>query len=472
MTELNVQDVSLIFGGLLFAIVSMFIILRAISKMYHPLIAPLARVLVDEDEQLSIPYLNGIFSLYAVFVVCAMIFAFTGGAIAGIWVPIQSGKATQVELELIRSHLIFGFTAGILVAALARIRAVYTSTSLARHLELLTVATVGLLAFLLLVNPKFITILIDAYVRPAGGRYFPAFAFLISAASLGAVEILIALGKTMPKANTVPYSLLRERIEQQTEVEQVFWPSDVTKFTTRTLSRIITKEGLTEICWLSNTGPPDHMPAALDSLKQWLWANRRDVGDVEDCARKIISTVARAIVTTAVAEKRLKDLGYVPRVHRLKGPLRVRLLIINAKYAIVHLPIPFTGSQNEQSNCATLISSPELVQPLHAVFDGIWEDRYVVETIESLTWLLASKDSNPLRIAAIVYANHGPTRVEDLAQDLSLRYGTPLGLSDVSKYIDQLELNHLLRKIGSEWVAPSRYSQTCRSADVFRRIGL
>jgi hypothetical protein len=464
VAPINPESVLIIAGALSVAIATMFISMKAVSHVYDPLTAPLATVTVTGDRQVSIPYYHGLWSLYAAFFVCGMIFAFTGGTIGmsvDEWTPATT-----------RYHLVWGFSAGILVAALARISAVYLSTGLARSVQLLTVASLGVLAFKLVHNPGFITILIDQFVRPGGGRYFPVFAILAAGISIGAVELGICLCRRAPSANSVPYSLLRERVEEYTEVQQVFWPADVVAYTEDTLARIITREGLTELCWLTNTGPTTHLPRVLDALKERLRQEPSATGNEEVLAQTIIRAATRIIVTTDEAMQSLTRLEYVSRILHLPEPLRVRVIVINGRHAILHLPIPFEGAENEQSNCAMLISSPELVEPLREAFDTIWENKYHAETLETLLQYVIRGEQALLMVIKIVYGSHRPLTVDELVSEFNNRWNQTASEADVRSYVDALARERLLRFVDKERISASRYTRMCRTADVLRRLRL
>ncbi len=88
-------------------------------------------------------------------------------------------------------------------------------------------------------------------------------------------------------------------------------------------------------------------------------------------ALSIIRQRTKVIVTSRQPMPTLKKYNLMP-LH-IAEPTRVRYMVINNKYVMVHLPIPFTGQFGEQSNSVHWIESPAMVAMWAAKFNAIWD---------------------------------------------------------------------------------------------------
>lgn len=461
-------------GGIVLAVIVMLASVKAVSRAYEPITAPLARVRVvsegdeggEEGKERRVPYYDGFLSLYSVFFMCAMIFAFTRGALTTL--SVAPNDVDERALAGLRYEMVYWVCVGVMVAVLARISAVCISTAYTKRLEIFTVATLGVLTFKLVQDFPYMKTLVDVYMYPAGGPYFPVFAFGVCAVSLLSVELgFYLISRFAPHANRVAYSLLRERVEQYTETRQVFWPSHVVPFTEKSITRIIGDEGLSELCWLTNTAPPTHMEIAFEATKKWLGKNRPNV---DQLAGKIMKAATRVIVTSDLGEKRVKRMPYVRRRQRLKDPVRIRMMIINMRHAIVHLPIPFGGGAEEESNCLMLVESPECVHALREEFDALWENRHLLGTMESLNRFAGEGRTDLLNLAWLVYMHHSPITIGNLTAEYNGLSGSQASIADVQKLTEELKARDVITAVGGQCVVSSRHARTCRIADFLRRL--
>ena len=455
--KLNDAYVWSVILGVLFAVVTMFVSTPPMTRVFSTISGPIAGVKKTKDGQENIPYFNGVFCLWALYALCGFIFAYTGGTIG---VSMEEWKP-----EYTRNHMVWGFSTGVLVMALARISAVYISSSLAYYLQLLTIGVLGLVTFKLIQDFNYITRLFDEFIRPSGG-YFVAFAGMTSLFTFASVEVGIWLCKSSQSANMVPCSLLRERVEQYRTVQQVFWPEDITKFTDQTINREISKEGLRELCWLTNTAPPTHIDTMIKAVENWV-ISKGESSNVSKYTTDILRSNVKVFVTSEQGREELNKYPFLEEIRFHPSPIRTRLLIINAKHAIVHLPIPFTGDNDEQSNCAMLVSSPLFVQSLREEFDALWENYELLSPIDKFTELIIKDKMEQFKIAQIIYEAHHPISLNLIMNKLNSNPN--LEVSAVRESIEELKEIGLVREIENKY-APVRFTRTCRISDIFRRF--
>jgi len=447
-------------GALVAGVAVMFLTIRVFGRIYTPLVAPIAGVgkRADGDDKIS---LYGPWLLIASYYFCGTILALTGATIGMspdvAWTP-----------KGIHQPLIWGFTAGMMVAALARISAVYLTTSLATYLQLLTVATLGVVAFKFAQNFDSISKFIDSFnplFRESSGRRLVPFSLMTTVVTVGAVELGIYLCSLFPKGNIVPYSLVRERSEQHETALQVFWPKSIVRFTNRILKDKIGKEGLDELCWLTHTAPLQHMETAFKALQ----SKHPGIG-----APDLLNTfkaVTRVLVSSTLTnEERIHLADYVKasNISYIPRPVRTRLLIINAKYAIIHLPIPFRGGTTEQSNCAFLVSSEERVQKLRDAFNLLWEKQLHFLALERILkgLVLGQSEHQLFRATRVVYEFHRPVRSSEVAAALRHRGDETATTQKVKILLNKLEAHKILRHVGEDLWCPTSNARTCRIAEI------
>ena len=342
-----------------FGILTSFFAIHALllSSIYCRFVAPISTVSTNSNGDRDTPYLRSFLSLAGVYISVALVLAYTGGTIgmtSASWTPEN------------QTHLMWGFTTGMLVVAIARISAIYITTSLASYLLLLTVFAAGAIAYRFALDYRFFTKPIDNVLRPAGGGYFIAFALCSVLGAIIIVEGAIWFEKFLPSRSDIPYALLTERIQQFTTIRQIFLPSSVVESTDAQVKKIISTEGLSELLWVTHTAP-NHLNTIAEALR-----NRPDniAGDewkkIKSCSKVVLAS--SSLETAGEFQEKLGA-----SFKHLARATRVRYLIINRRHAIVHLPIPYTSREGEESNCAHVIKSMAQVSMWRQKFYDLWD---------------------------------------------------------------------------------------------------
>jgi hypothetical protein len=332
-----------------------------ISKIFDTFTAPLAPVNLIRNGSRRISYVEykqNAFALFGVYTFVSFILAFTGGSL-GMSLLQWSPRAT--------TNLMWGFSAGVLIVALARISAVYLSVSLASYLQLLVIFTIGICTYEFFQDYTFLTKFVDNIIRPAAGPYFVVFAVVTIGLSIALTEGIIVGLTRFRRANLVPYSMLTNRIQEHTKVQQVFSPTAVVPFTNEVIRRVISEEGLVQVHWVTTTPPISHLETMIDALTKHPDYAGKD-------AFRILRDATKVILCSMDDSARDDIYRFLERrnVAVVKAPTRVRYLVINRHTAIVHLPIPYTGQPGEQSNCAHVIEADAQVSLWNEKFLAWW----------------------------------------------------------------------------------------------------
>lgn len=54
-------------------------------------------------------------------------------------------------------------------------------------------------------------------------------------------------------------------------------------------------------------------------------------------------------------------------------PIRTRIMVINQRELLIHLPIPYTGEPGEESNFVGIVQEPLRVHIYHSCFHVLWD---------------------------------------------------------------------------------------------------
>jgi hypothetical protein len=398
--------------ALFLAFVTVAFAAPAMEKLYGALLAPITTVRRSENEQLDVPLFQGLFWLFAVYFLTGLIFAFTGGA-AG-FVGSDAFKTIGFKAE---AGIQWGFLAGILFAGFGRIRGSMASNGLVDFLSALTVMTIGACVFLLIADDWVLRSVSFQYIRD-NLFYAPLCALIATGLAAGIVELIIYLRERIgrPLSREVPRSGVRYRAEQHEMVEQVFWPHNVQTRTDQIIGGTIREGGIRSICWMTNTAPRSHCDAIREAALAWAAAHSK-TGNHQAIAESLIKANLRLIVPSKEVYEEVKSaIPWMRRARITRCRFRSRLLIINGKVAITHLPIPYHGDITEQSNFAAISRNIETVHELEAVFDNIWESMHCDYVQKKLTEALVCGDRLlPTVLLVICEHSHGISAADILA---------------------------------------------------------
>ena len=85
---------------------------------------------------------------------------------------------------------------------------------------------------------------------------------------------------------------------------------------------------------------------------------------------------------------------------------------------IVHLPVPFTGDPNEESNFAAIITQPERVHQFRSFFDSFWDNARASEIEDFISGLTEEELDTHTVILEHLGSGGSPLSSEDLLDAL------------------------------------------------------
>jgi hypothetical protein len=342
---------------------------RLVPRVLSALTAPICRMKRGSGgaQEGTQGLLKQMVHLYGIYLMGGFLFAITGGAVGLLAVK---GMPSEV--------LLFGGAGGLIVVTIARVEAIAHSTSLADYLQCLFISAASVATFIIIARGTALTALSDM-----AKANLPDFILLLMVGSLFALSIaeigsyfLFTYGDA--KLRLVPFSLVRQRIEQWEMVDQMWAPWKVLEKTRQRIRDTIREEGPLKVCWLTNTHPGSVLDELVAGTRAWSVLHGKHIGNAADYIAERLQ-----IVIPSCAESRFKRevstaspfLGSVHLLRSEGASSRVRLLILNSSVAIVHLPIQHDGSDlDESSNYAAFITDPARIYEMKAWFDEIWRD--------------------------------------------------------------------------------------------------
>ena len=378
----------LIAAGVILAVITMFLVHSPVQQIWRPLIDPLASVRRHGAQKDDIPVTSGFLWLVASYFFISMLFAMTSGGGVGV----LTGEPRKAQ-----SGLLGGFLFGILMAGLARITAVKSTTSVADGMRAVVTLTFGVMTYVAVVNMPLFTMITDLHVRSLSDWpiEFPAFSVIVSFLVCSVVEVSVYLTETKgsPSGREVPLELVRRRIESHERAEQVFVPARVIPATNNAIISNIGKHGLRSFCWMTNTAPAEQMTELHCQTKIWIQKNVPTSRQKKTLERLMAANVRIIVPTEQRAAEVRKALPFVGQVRITNRTFRRRCMILNAETVIIHIPIPYhPGDLHEQSNYCAVSKSVELVSEVQYLFDAIWENLGFTATQEMVMQELASGD--------------------------------------------------------------------------------
>jgi hypothetical protein len=362
--------------SLTIAIVMMFLAMGILSRLWACLLAPLRRqfgTTRSAQHDAFSEYSRGFFRLWSVYGLLAAVFGITGGNVARTWVsPVSPPLGGS-------SPFLFGVLAGVVVCALARLLAVSVSGLFAKQIHVIVVAGVGLLAWQFSHDPNFLSSISDASHREFWD--LPSFVLALSFIGCAVTEFFVYLTqgpisvRLIPGLRRVPYSLVQERCDEHERVEQIFVSPKVRERTRELIDTVIEvdKEGPISICWLTQTAPMDHLDVLLEATTRWVQSEKGyDRGQAEATARVFLARTVRIITYQGREAEIAARHSYLRQVIAIPQVIRTRILILNYSHAVVHVPIPFDGHFDEESNFAAVLDRPDRVARVRDWFEAMW----------------------------------------------------------------------------------------------------
>lgn len=390
-------------AGLIIAILSSFAISCIVdkTKLFAWFSAPLfARHDETGDPEKIRSVWSGFYLTIGTYFICAAIIAFSGGTIGVIVQPkdqnldtlhssspdtpasneastspptqqaasITSDKAPNFDQpqETGRNLLVYlswAFPMGLIGVSLARLTAVFVSTTLVGYLQFLLSFTFGAAIYLLVANPSSVRDWLWFALLNQESRFqFVSFAATQTAIVCITTEVVIWFGA---RRIGIPYNLLTERIQAFSRITQIFKPHDVIEVTNSELCRIVRTEGLNELLWVTHMAPP-HLVKVVEEL------SKRPNYDEKKAKERLIE-VTKVIITSKERPAGLVSILPDENIIRIDETTRVRYLIINGAHLFVHLPLPFLESTGEVSNCLHIISSRAIVSMWRGKFQDFWD---------------------------------------------------------------------------------------------------
>jgi hypothetical protein len=389
-----------------FAMLVFVAIAPLVETLYSALTAPLGTVAREPESQIDVPFTRGALLLFSLYFGTGVIFSLTGGT-AGFLATTASINAIPVSPAKLVAGLRCGFIVGVLFTGAARLRGATATTVLADQLAALATITAGLAVFIIFYGaPSQLSF--PQILQYAHQNLFtdPVKAVATAFAAMVIVEILVILTErfSTPFSRQLSRATLRQRIEQHDTVEQVFWHRRVETVTDRVIRDEIKRDGVQSICWMTNTAPPCHGDVIHEAACSWTQAHATPgVVNSHDLAATLIKANLRVIVPSRdVLEQITANLPWVRRCRVTNGIFRTRLMILNGKVAIVHLPIPFRKTKGEQSNFAAIIRGIDGVHEIQSWFDTVWENCHDQEIQEYISEMLAKGDAQACTLLMIV----------------------------------------------------------------------
>jgi len=407
-----------------------------LERLYASLLSPITTVRIPmpqadtasavrrlKDKWMrEMPSLRGLFMLFATYFATGVIFAFTGGTAGFVASDAFNGVSVPPEVALR-----WGFLVGILFAGIARIRASGASQVLADGLSSLAVLTLGASVFLVVADIGVLKAISPvSYIRH---NLFsaPAQAIVVALAAVLWVEAMIFLRERYGGryAREVTRAGVRQRAEQHEYLEQVFWPTRVEPETDKVIEGAIMADGLQSICWMTNTAPVSHCKTIVAMALRWAQDHCAAEKRVDDLARRLIGANLRVIVPSREMLRQVrKQIPWLKRWRITNTPsFRTRILTLNGRVAVMHLPIPYMGSRDEQSNSAAISRNVESIQELQGLFDSIWESLHLDYVQHAVAQAMADgAEHECLALLAISEHDHGITLAQ-LQVNLTARGG-------------------------------------------------
>ncbi|QOY85382.1 hypothetical protein [Paludibaculum fermentans] len=302
--------------------------------------------------------------LYAVYISAAMSMVLTGGSL-GKLIPVHQHEPVEaIEIAL---------CGGLLLVSIARIQAVNQNTALALSLQTVIASGIGLATFITIVKPEIIR---EAAVNiKAVAPNFHLAIYIGSLFCMITVEAVLYIMHWLSdtEGRKVPYQLIRQRIEQWERAEQVWIPTQVTEATIKKIDYIRNKHTLSHVDWLTATYPIEVLLAMLGGGRETNPQFFRRVGELRRCLRILIPEAAARRFSAELAEYGLEKLRENVRLLSAGGTPRVRILVVNAAFAVLHFPIDHTPDDPaESSNFAAFLSDPLRIGEVMAAFESLW----------------------------------------------------------------------------------------------------
>jgi hypothetical protein len=373
--------------GLAIAIVVVFSVAAPLEQHLRVMDRPLARIKAGTKSR-WLPVMYGASRLCWTYLFVVYLFALTGGSLAQATV----GPSTDPKAMLV------AMVVGVLVAALARVLAITSTVRLVPYVLLVGAIGAGLLAAQVLVDPRILTTYSDALKATLPDM--PFYGLLMSIMACTITEgLVLGVGRRRARTSHVPYSLVRARAEGYEQAEQTFWGHHVRDATTTVIKETIQAEGLKDMCWLTRVAPDDHVEALTTATKEWIrqrWPHATPE-EVERRAYRLIAERVRIIThqDRAYELRHPRDLSRcapLTRIHTFSGCVRTRVLTVNHRIGVVHLPIPFTGEDDEESNCAHVTRVCERVHDLTNQFEAFWRGRAADSYLSQLDDIARTRD--------------------------------------------------------------------------------
>ena len=378
-------------GGFATVVLSVLLNLGPLRKIYAALSAPLVIRYPDRAPHQLLIHQQA-FRLWCAYVATGFLFAIGGGGL----LPSPSPDIYRVHLFILT---------GLLVCALARMLAVFSTAELARTLMFMEAAMLGSYAAFAIYDRDLLwrwADMFDVLSVPADGIPPLVVTLLVGATTLGlATEIAICWVFLRPASqlHEVPYGLVRERAEADEMSRQVMLACRGGSVIQET-NRVILGEARTcvlpRFLWVTHTSPYIHLGVFREAMRARyirLGLLATENGRTDDrqldllLAHREHGPDIRIIVDNQKGIDDLLDhfgaedgiLGQVLSASHIRTleadvHLRSRKLVLSDTTALLHLPIPFqqrSPTRNE-ANFMTRITQPERVCSLEEEFETLW----------------------------------------------------------------------------------------------------
>ena len=245
--------------------------------------------------------------------------------------------------------------------------------------------------FLLIADTRLLTNLSDSVKL-----YAPDFVYLIAIYSLacmlvveGAFVFLFrkTIGKTPGLINRVPFELVRQRLEAWEQVEQIWYPTKIGRVTT---DLVESAAPFSDLCWLTSVHPKSVVEAICRSSGKRDYDNVRVIipGSADESLDGD-STQQGDLSTRGRFRNDIQEFpGLARRTRKLVASAvpRIRLLIVDSRVAMIHLPVGLDGAgRNVSSNYAVIVRDPARVSEVKGWFEQIWRASRAIEPSETTT---------------------------------------------------------------------------------------
>ncbi|MHC4799870.1 MAG: hypothetical protein ACYTF1_24810, partial [Planctomycetota bacterium] len=188
------------------------------------------------------------------------------------------------------------------------------------------------------------------------------------------IEVMIFVHNRFakPEWRQVSRWSIRQRIEENQRMEQVFCPSRVIPRTDKVIEKVVERHGIQNISWLTNTAPDNHLKTFESAAITWAKESQKEWNSAE---RLLRANVRIIVASDEAKEKIIKRHPWAQRF-RVAGSFPFRLMILNEQKAIIHIPLPHRGGLYEESNFAAITEDMTVVAELQQLFDSLFESPY------------------------------------------------------------------------------------------------